>query len=752
MNDRARQRVFVLRVLVLSLVATLLGRLWYIQVLSASTYRAAAQSNQVRELIDAAPRGQILDDEGRALARNRYEYVVTVSNAELAMQKDRGRAVLARLAPVVGISDADLKQKIRLCGPKIPQPCYTGSPYQPVPVKAFDPNDQQALQRALVVVEKSELFPGVEIAEQPVRVYPDQALASHELGYLQPITAQELASPQFAGYQPTELVGKQGLERQYDRALRGTPAVRRVSVNARGDVTGTLSTTQPVPGETMVSSLDAGLQEALERDLAAGIARARAQTTTTGANLLGTTASGVVVDVHTGAVLAMASVPSYDPNVFVGGISQTQFDALQAPEAGNPLISRAFDAAFPPGSTFKGSSSVAILANHINGATPDTVTPCPPSYKVGNQDFRNFEGESFAPVDTATALEVSCDTYFYQFAYYEWVHDGGLKDGAPNGPAREDFARTARALGYGSPTGLDLPDESAGVVYDRAKLYQYWLQNKGDFCSGAKKYATSDPQRAAQDADACATGYRLYAGNAVQFAIGQGANVLVTPLQQAMAYAAIGNGGTLFEPHLAKAFLRPDGSLDHLVAPRARGVLNAAQQQALATVRDGMRLVVQGPKGTARDSGFDPQLDVGGKTGTADVADTGPLNGQPESWFASLQPISNPKYAVVIMVEHGGQGAIAAAQTAADLYKDMYGLDGHTAVWPGGQRPDALPRVGPTGEITAPQAGIAPVTPQPPQPGGAPDPVAVANARKAIEDAKAKAKAQQDQQQQQGGP
>ncbi len=746
MNDRARQRVFVLRVLVLSLVATLLGRLWYLQVLSGPTYRAAAASNQVRELVDSAPRGQILDDEGRALARNRYEYVVTVNNASLAAQKDRGKQVLRRLAPVVGLSLPELTQKIRLCGPKVPQPCYTGSPYQPVPVKNFDPADSAALQRALVVVERSELFRGVEIAEQPVRIYPDKALASHEIGYLQPITGQELTSPQFAGYQPTELVGKQGLEKQYDRQLRGVPAVRKVSVNAHGDVTGTLSTTQPVPGDTLVTNLDGGLQQALAKELVNGIKLAQGQAK----GYLATTASGVVVDVQTGAVLAMASVPNYDPNQFIGGISQAQFDALQTPEAGSPLISRAFDAAFPPGSTFKGSSSVAILANHINGATPGTVTMCPPSYQVGNQAFANFEGESFAPVDNATALEVSCDTYFYQFAYYEWIHDGGLKDASPLGPARQDFARTAKQLGYGAPSGVDLPSESAGVVFDRAKLYRYWQQNKADFCSGATKYAKTDPQRAAQDADACATGYRLYAGNAVQFAIGQGSNILASPLQQAMAYAAIGNGGTLFTPQLARAFIKPNGSVDRVVAPKVRSVLNAAQKQALSTVREGLTLVVQGSKGTAKDAGFDKQLDVGGKTGTADVANQGPLNGQPDAWFVGLQPMSAPRYAVVVMIEHGGQGGIAAAQTVANVYKDIYGLDGHPVIWPDGIRPTTLPKLAATGEVKAPQVGIVPVTPQAPLLGGTPDPVAVANARKAIQDAKAKAAAAAAQQQ--GGP
>lgn len=734
-DNRARQRVLVLRVLVLSLVATLLGRLWYLQVLSGPTYRAAAQTNGVRELVDSAPRGLILDDEGRPLARNRYEYVVTVNSAQLSRQRDGGRAVLGRLAPVIGVSVAELRLKVRLCGPKVQQPCYTGSPYQPVPVQNIDPGGQAQLQRALVVKEKAELYPGVDISERPVRVYPDGALAGHELGYLQPITAAELKQAAFRGYQPTELVGKQGLERQYDRLLRGTPSVTKVSVNAASDVTGTMSRTQPVPGDTMVTNLDAGLQQALERELVNGIHIAQGE----GKGYLATTAAGVVVDVRTGAVLAMASLPTYDPNDFTGAISQQKFQALQAPGASAPLISRAYSAAYPPGSTFKASSSTAILANGLT--TPTALTPCPPSYQVGSFTFHNFEGEAAAPLDLPTALEVSCDTFFYQYGFAQWLHDGGLKDQDPTGPAAQVFATTARSLGYGSKTGIDLPDESAGIIYDRGALYRYWQRNKANFCAGAKRYASSDPARAAADADACATGYRLYAGNAVQFAIGQGSNVLVSPLQQAMAYAAVGNGGTVWEPQVAKAFLHPDGSLDQLIAPKAKHVLSAAEKSALPTVRDGLRLVVQGPRGTAAGAGFDPQLDVAGKTGTADVADTGPLVGQPDAWFASLQPVSAPKYAVVVMIEHGGQGGIAAAETTAAIYKDIYGLDGHRAIWPGGVRPTALPRVTSDGGIRPPQSSVLPVVPSGPLPGGTPDPVAVAAARSALDAARRAAQA-----------
>lgn len=737
MNDGARQRVFVLRVLVLSLVATLLGRLAYLQVLSGSTYSQSAQNLHTRVLVDPAPRGQILDDQGRVLATNRYEYVVTVSNATLSRQKDEGKAVLERLSPIIGISVADLKNKIRLCGPKVPQPCYTGSPYQPVPVKYFEPGDQASLQQALLIQERSELFPGVDIGEQAVRVYPDGALAAHELGYIRPITGDQLKDPKYKGYSPTELVGQAGLEEQYDRQLRGTPSSKTVSVNVAGDVTGTVSQTQPVPGQTLVTNIDGALQQAVENELETGIKLAQSQTSSGGGKLLGTTASAVVVDVTNGAMLAMASAPSFDPNQFIGNLSDADYAKLADPNASAPLISRAFSASYPPGSTFKGSSATAILANGLT--SPGATTKCPASYQVGTFVFHNFEGEASGPLTLAEALERSCDTYFYQYAFSQWLADGDLGAKNPLAPAKEVFTNTAKQFGYGTRTGIDLPNESAGVILDRKATYDNWKALQADYCKGAETYKTSDPARASQDEEACKTGYYYYAGNAVEFAIGQGSNVDVTPLQQAMAYAAIANGGTVYEPQIAKAFLNPDGSVASVVQPKVKSRLTPAEVSALPTVMNGLKLVVQGPDGTARGAftGATASLDVAGKTGTADVADKGPLLGQTDSWFTSVQPASNPKYAVVVMVEHGGQGANTAAKVAANIYNDIYGLSGKAPIWPNGIRPTALPTVNATGAITAPQTGIPPITPQAPLAAGTPDPIAVQNAIKEQQDAAA---------------
>ncbi len=724
MNDRARQRVFVLRVLVVSLVATLLGRLWYVQVLSGPTYRAQAASNEQRQLVTPAPRGEIVDDEGRVLADDSYEYVVTVNEDTLAAQKDKGLVVLRRLAPIVGESVADLQVKTRLCGDKNAQgqvyrspDCYTGSPYEPIPVKAFAPTDSAALTRALVVVERSELFPGVAISEQQVRQYPYGSVAGQELGYLEAISAQQLTEKQYAGYQPTDLVGQTGLEDEYDKELRGTDSVKTVSVDATGKVTGTISQTQPVPGDTLVTNIDAGLQQAVEKELANGIKIAHSQ------NGFGTTAAAVVMNVRTGAVLALASLPDYDPNEFTGGISTANYAALTDPDASNPLIPRAYQADFPPGSTFKISSASAILQNQIDGATPTSLSTCGASYTAGDEAFHNFEGEALGDIDLLTAIQHSCDTFFYKFAYDAWVRDGGprLTTAQLAKPDQQLFVKMAKAYGYGQATGIDLPNEFTGVLDDRKQTAAAAAYAHQQACLGAHQHPT-DPAREAADAKTCAVPLNqaeaLQAGDALDFAIGQGGQVDVTVLQQAVAYAAVANGGTRVVPEIAKAFISSTGKVT-TVKPKTAGKVPVSAAN-LAAIRTGFTEVVQDPGGTGTGAGFPAQLDVAGKTGTADVAATGPLADQPESWFVSMEPVSDPQYVVAVMIEHGGQGAFAAGETNANILKDMYGLGGHKAVFPGGKVPATLPKISATGAITPPQKGIIGVTKEPGQPGGTP--------------------------------
>jgi penicillin-binding protein 2 len=724
-NDRSRQRVFVLRVLVVSLVATLLGRLWYVQVLSGPTYRAQASANEQRQLVTPAPRGEILDDEGRVLADDSYEYVVTVNEDTLSALADNGIPVLRRLAPVVGESLADLEVKTRLCGDKNAKgqvyrspDCYTGSPYEPIPVQTFAPDDSAALTKALVVVERSELFPGVAISEQQVRQYPYGSVAGQELGYLGRISAEQLTEPQYKGYQASDLVGQDGLEDSYDKQLRGTDSVKTVSVDATGKVTGTVSQTQPVAGKTLVTNIDAGLQQAVEKELATGIRAAQSH------GGLGTTGSAVIMSPKTGAVYALASLPDYDPNEFTGGISTADYAALTNPDASQPLINHALSAAYPPGSTFKISSAATILQNNL--ATASTPVDCSSDFKLGDSTFHNFESEQKGDIDLTQAIQYSCDVYFYRFAAAQWEADGNLRISPEEkaAPDKQLFFHMAEDFGYGQPTGIDLPNEAPGTLFDRKTYAETVANEQKNACIGAKTHP-ADPAREAADKALCdtpaANAQALTGGDAIDFAIGQGGQVDVTLLQQAVAYAAVANGGTKVVPQIAKAFIASNGVATP-VAPKTAGKLPVSAAN-IASIQAGFHAVTHDPGGTGEGL-FPAALDVSGKSGTADVQN----NGNPESWFASYWPATNPQYVMVVMIEHGTQGAIEAGQTSSRIIDDMYGLAGQKAVLKAGAVPSALPKISATGVITPPQKAAVAVTREPGQPGGTPDPVAVQNA------------------------
>ncbi|MDQ1695244.1 MAG: penicillin-binding protein 2, partial [Frankiaceae bacterium] len=392
MSDRSRLRLIVLRVLVVSLLATLLGRLWYLQVLAGPQYSQAASDNQVRDIIAAAPRGQIVDDAGRAWARNKTALVVSVDRIALQRQSDGGVSVLHRLARVLHVPYADIHDRIQVCGPHAPRGCWNGSPYEPIPVTQLK-DDVQSTRLALQILERKEDVPGVSAELAAVRHYakPAGAYATQVLGNLAPITPAELAKLPKAEQDARrrDLVGRQGLEQQYDRYLRGKAGVTQVAVDHLGAVTDTLSETPPQPGNSLVTSLDARVQRSLESALGDAVHNARSL----GVGAYGGPAdfaAGVVLDAQTGHVVAMGSYPSYDPSLWDGGrIGPKDYDRLlHAP--GHPLFDKAFQAASSPGSTFKLISTSGLLADGT--ASLSGSYECSSSYSIGGRSFRNFEG------------------------------------------------------------------------------------------------------------------------------------------------------------------------------------------------------------------------------------------------------------------------------------------------------------------------------------------------------------------------
>ncbi|MBV9291028.1 MAG: penicillin-binding protein 2 [Frankiales bacterium] len=688
MSDRSRLRLVVLRVLIVSLLLTLLGRLWYLQVLAGPQYARAAADNQVRDIIATAPRGEILDDKGRPWARNKTALVVSVDRLALQRQSDGGTQVLHRLAHVLGVSYADLYPRTELCGKGgLPHGCWNGSPYEPIPVTQLK-DDRRSTLLALQILERKEDFPGVTAELAAVRHYtkPLGAYATHVLGNLAPITPDELKKLPLAeqAARLRDLVGRQGLEQQYDIFLRGRAGVTQVAVDHMGGVTGTLKQTSPQPGDTVVTSLDARVQATLESALAGAVHNAR-QLGKAGFGGPADFAAGVVLDVQTGHVVAMGSYPTYDPSLWDGGrIDAKAYDRLRH-TPGNPLLDKAYQSAYSPGSTFKLISTSGLLNDGM--ASINGTYQCSPSYSIGASSFRNFEGEAFGAISLHTTIVKSCDTVYYGLAYHDWLRDEALI--RQHKKPVEGVQHIARDYGLGTPTGIDLPNATVGHIADRRNQLLRWKQTKRNYCLGAKRRKPGDILKA-YDQEYCTDGWRFNPGLQLIEDIGQG-SVLVSPLQLAVAYSALANGGTVFEPRIGKAIVSPSGRVvkritapvrDHI--PLSRADLDYIRTAMYGVTRQG---------GTAGGAfiGFPfGKVDVGGKTGSAELG----LNRSfTSAWFASFAGLAGqkPRFCTVIMVDKGGVGGTVAAPAVRKVWDTVFGVENHRAAFPTGKPPVKLP-------------------------------------------------------------
>lgn len=653
----------MVHLLVLALVATLLGRLWFVQVASAETYQRAAAENRTREVALPAVRGVVLDAAGRPLVANRTSMVVAVSRSGLLAQDDQGAAVLARLADLLGRPFGQVWGATRLCGTlQAPEPpaCWNGSPFAPIPVA-----EDVAPDIALSVLERREDFPGVSAEMRPVREYPlpEGARAVHALGY--------------SGPAPTgvETAGRAGLELAYDADLRGRPGSRTLAVDHRGAVRAKVAERAPVPGSSLVTSLDASVQAVVERELQGAVERARRGENADGRAYAADSGAVVVLDHRSGRVVAMASYPSYDPNVWVGGISTEDYAEITSQAAGFPDFSRATQGEYAPASTFKVVTASAAAAA---GYSLDATYPCTADYAVGSRSFRNYESQPYGDVPLSRALEVSCNTVFYRLGHEMWLRDGG---NAPVDEPAEWVARTAAGFGLGRPTGIDLPAEAAGRVVDGAFLWQRHADNREQWCRwAAEGYPAADAQRARAVtevmAENCADGDRVRAGDAVNASIGQG-ETTVTPLQLAVAYGAIGNGGTVWSPRVGAEVRSPDGALLRRIDPVVAGAVPASTE-TLAYLRQSLYGVSTDGTAAGVFPGFPlAELPIGSKTGSAQVAGK-----DATSWFASF----SDRYAVVMVVSQGGTGAGTSGPAVRGIYEALYGvLDGAVT------RPEGLP-------------------------------------------------------------
>lgn len=706
MSARSRLRLVVLHVLVISLMAVLVGRLWYIQVLTGDHYAQAAQQTRTRDVLLPALRGEIYDSQGRPFVDNNSKLVVAVSRSELSRLPDDGKAVLRRLAKVLPHeSYQHLSKSLRLCSTGVDQPCWSGSPYQPVPV-ATNVDSKTALQ----IMERKASFPGVSARPTAVRNYPSPsgAKAAHLLGHLAPISSAELKrrkddEPRLTG---NSRVGGSGLEEVYEQALRGTPGTKQLQVNSRGMVTGTDRKTPPVPGSNLVTSIDADVQDVVERALRHGVQHARGEGAPANA------AAAVVLDVRTGRVVAMGGFPTFDPSIWVGGISQKKYEHLQSEEAGQPLLFRATQGQYPVGSTFKVfSTAAAVKAGFpLHGAYQ-----CPSAVQVGGRTFHNYGGYSYGSMHFHRALVISCDTVYYRIGYQLWQRQQGKHD------STEPIPHMAKRFGLGHKTGIDLPSESSGRIPDPEWKREYWEQTKDTYCKRAKNgypdLAKKNPSKAhyltGLAKNQCKRGYVWRPGDAVNLAIGQG-DMLATPLQLARAYAALANGGTVYSPRIGKAVVRPDGSVVKRIQPPKVRQLKVPDK-VLSYIRDALADVPRQGTAAGAFGGFPlNKIPVAGKTGTAQAKGE-----EDTAWFASFAPANHPRYAVVAMVSQGGLGAAAAAPIVRDIYEGIYGVGGKKAALPDGP-PKSLPDVaGAGGAKSSPKSSAESSSKAIPDKGGA---------------------------------
>ncbi|MDP9442222.1 MAG: penicillin-binding protein 2 [Actinomycetota bacterium] len=616
-TDSSRLRLAILGVMVVSLFSALFARLWYLQVLDSKTFVAAATTNQIRLVHEDAPRGRILDRNGNVLVDNRRSQAITVNRNLLTKHADRDQ-VKARLAALLGIGREELDRRIA---------DVRYSQYKPIPVAEDVPEELY-----VYVKEHQQDFPGVEATIVSQRTYPNGPLAAHVLGYVGEINDRELEERKRSGYRLGDSIGKSGAELIYESTLRGEPGVTKLQVNATGEVVKgePLATRPPTPGRDVTLTIDLNVQRLAEESLQQGLEAARgAADREHRKRFVAPAGSVVVLDPRDGAVVAMASYPTYNPADFVNGIKPELFATLTDPVNHFPLNNRAIQGQYAPGSTFKLITAVAAMQKGMiagNTSITDGGSYQVPNCRGERCIFRNAGSHPWGRVDLRRAISVSSDVYFYGLGARFWIERGRFGNG---------IQETARLFGLGEKTGIPLTSEKGGVIPDAERKKRLNAEKPQVFPEG-----------------------RWFTGDNINMAIGQG-DVLVTPLQLANAYATFANGGTLFQPRLG---------LDDPHRPVREVGLTPPMRQPIV---EGLQGAIVSEEGTASAAfgGFPHQgFPLAGKTGTAQVRGK-----QDSALFAAFGPVSNPQYAIAVVLEEAGFGGSAAAPVARRVLEGTVG-------------------------------------------------------------------------------
>jgi len=639
-----KQRTLWVALLMCAGLLLLAVRLYRLQVIRGDDYAAKSVANFVKEVRIRADRGNIRDRRGEVLVDSRPSFDVFVTPAFCERCADE---VLPRLAGWLGWDDAQRSHVDALL-----RAARKSAPFQPVPVQLDLTRDELDTLAA----HKTEL-PGVDWPAVPHRHYRAGPVLSHVVGYMNEITQEELERPPSGTpYALGDFIGRRGVERFFERELRGADGSRKEVVNARGETIQELSDLlvghspiAPQPGDTVVLSLDMRLQAEAERAFP------------------GVAGAVVVMDARTGFVLAIVSRPGFDPNLLTGRVTAAQM-AEMARDPLQPMIFRPTQQHYSPGSTFKVVTALAAL--HGGTVSPAQTVSCSGGYTLGARRWRCWNEAGHGPMDARHALQHSCDTYYFRMADLL-----GL----------DPIAEMGRALGLGAPTGVGVVAEVPGIMPDSA---YHDRVTPGGYTKGM----------------------------ALNAAIGQG-DVNVTPLQLAVLYAAVGNGGQVFRPQLVRRIESPDGKTLQEYQPQlVRQVEIDPEQHQL--VVDALAAVVNEPGGTAYRSRL-PDIRFAGKTGTAQVVALGRVRVKKEAmdywqrdhaWFAAFAPAEDPEIAVVVLNEHGGHGAAEAAPTASAIIRKYFELKrsdanasiAATASLPRGPLPAPPPAPAPPATLRAP--------------------------------------------------
>lgn len=638
-------RLGVVFTLFISLFSILGLRLWFVQIAEGAEAVALAAGQSVIEVGTPAPRGDVFDTNGILLASSRYVPALWVDR-HFVEGEDRDRLIRALSALLSQPAD-DIARLYDEAGPN--------GRFQVATIDTV---------KAYQVAEQLRDYPGVSVEKIPERVYLQGESLAHVIGHLGKPTQEDIeADPDL---DPETRIGKLGVERSYEEFLRGVPGLVTYSVES-GEIAREGRVVEPVPGDQVFLTIDSKLQAVVEDGLVAGIVEAnnikadlRANGRGDGARNEVVRGSAVVVDVRTGAVLAMASHPSFDPGLFVGGLDQETFDELQAE---NAFLNLAVGGLYPPASTFKAVTYMTLLEKDIpfpadtDGVDgPNKLVHCDGEMQVPLTDgsaqiLRDWYGKrDLGWLNYHDALSNSCNLFFYAVALGVWENWRGS-------PLENVIQDEARALGFGEPTGIDLTGEAGGVVPDRA-LYESWKEQMLED-EDAPKLLTDDRLEAVSP---------WYGGDLMNVAIGQG-GLLATPLQVASAYATLANGGTFYKPYVVSRVVSPDGQLVQTTSPTIVRKTELDPDDVRQLLVDLNRVVTVG---TARQAfeGFGDSLgQVGGKTGTGQSVKTKDNH----AWFAGVAPIDNPRYAVVVLLDEGGSGGAAAAPIGRYILQYLMG-------------------------------------------------------------------------------